>query len=290
MSNYSITPLSAQMLVKNNASEITFSVANTTDKLLQTRFDLGLDVQAPAKKEWLQLETKPCNIPPKGTVQVIVKMLAPTGTKGDYHFRIVAATAPRTDEDFTIGPTISFTLDKTAAPTPTPFHIKWWMILIACVVVLAIAGGVLAVVLNSHGGGIPDVVDKKSDEAKQLIEKAGFKAKVTEAYYPSKDSGIVQRQVPGKGDAVPEDKIIVLYVSSALASVPCIEGMQVFDAVNKLRAAGLDVGSETYTSDGTAANNSVVTQNPRNEVCTPHPNGLRVAPSSKVNIQIKRQQ
>src|SRR6266849_2909684 len=157
---YSITPLSGQMLVTGNQGEITFSVANTTDRILQTRFDLGLDVPTPAEKEWLQVDTKPCNIPPKGTVQVIAKLKAPPGTEGAYHFCIVAATAPRTDEDFTVGPTISFTLAKGA--------------------------------------------------------------------------GMVQSQTPTAGQPAPDDKVVTLEVSSALASVPCVEGLQVFDAMTKL--------------------------------------------------------
>src|SRR5258708_20743663 len=102
---YSITPLSGQMLVTGNQGEITFSVANTTDRILQTRFDLGLDVPTPAKKEWLQVDTKPCNIPPKRTVQVIANLKPPPGTAAAYHFCIVAAAAPRTDETFAITPT-----------------------------------------------------------------------------------------------------------------------------------------------------------------------------------------
>ena len=285
---YSITPLSGQMLVTGNQGEITFSVANTTDRILQTRFDLGLDVPTPAKKEWLQVDTKPCNIPPKGTVQVIAKLKAPPGTEGAYHFCIVAATAPRTDEDFTVGPTISFTLAKAAGPVAPPFKIKWWMILIGVVVVLAIGGGILALVLRNGGSNVPDVGNKKSDEAQTILEKAGLKAKIHEGFYPGKDAGMVQSQTPTAGQPAPDDKVVTLEVSSALASVPCVEGLQVFDAMTKLKNAGLQAGDQTYTTDGTAANNAVVTQNPRNEVCTPHPSGLKVAPGTKVNLQIKR--
>jgi PASTA domain-containing protein len=285
---YSITPLSGQMSVKDNAGEISFSVANNTDRVLQTRFDLSLDQQSPAKKEWLQVDTKPCNIPPKGTVQVIVKMKAPPGTQGAYNFGIVAAAAPRTDEDFTVGPAISFTLAKTSAPNPTPFQIKWWMVLIAAVLLLGIVGGVLALVLGHHSG-VPNVVQKKSDEATQILESAGFKVKINQGFYSGKEAGIVQDQTPKENEAPPADNTVVLDVSSALATVPCVEGLTVFDATMKLKNAGLQVGDETYTTDGTAPNNAIVTQNPRNEVCTPHPSGLKVTPGTKVNLQIKRQ-
>ena len=284
---YSITPLSGQMLVTDNHGEITFNVANTTDKVLQTRFDLTLDVQSPAKKEWLQVDTKPCNIPPKGTVQVIVKLKAPAGAEGAYHFGIVAATAPRTDEDFTVGPTVSFTISKSATPPPPP-RIKWWMILIGAVVLLGIVGGVLALVLGGHGGGVPDVMNKKSDEAVQLLQKAGLKAKISETYYPGKEAGIVQKQTPNGGEAAPADGTVALEVSSTLATVPCVEGLAVFDAMTKLKAAGLQVGDQSYTTEGTVPNNAVVMQNPRNEVCTAHASGLKVAPGTKVNLQIKR--
>ncbi len=283
---YSITPLSGQMQVTNSHGEMTFTVANNTDKILQTRFDLGLGVPSPAKKEWLQVDTKPCNIPPKGTVQVVVKLNAPAGTVGAYNFAIVAAAAPRTDEDYTVGPTVNFSLSKAAAPAPPPFKLAWWMILIAVVVVLAIAGGIVALVMRGHG--VPDVVSKKSDEAQQILQKAGFTPKVNEAYFPGKDAGIVQDQKPTKDDPAPADKVVVLNVSSAFAFVPCVEGLAVFDAVSKLKSAGLQLGDQTFTTDGSAPNNSVVSQNPRNEVCTAHSNGLRVAPGTKVNLVIKR--
>ncbi len=285
---YSITPLSAQLLVTDNHGEIAFNVANTTDRSLQTRFDLCLDGQSPAKKEWLHVETKPCNIPPKGTVQVIVKLNAPAGTTGTYNFGIVAAAAPRTDEDFTVGPSVSFSLSKTAAPAPPPFKIKWWMILIAVVVLLAIVGGILALVLNKKSG-VPDVTNKKSAEATQILQQAGLKAKINEAFYPGKDPGVVQKQTPEKDEPVPDDKTVALDVSSALATVPCVEGLPVFDAISKLKASGLQLGDQSFTTESSVANNSVVSQNPRNEVCTPHPAGLKVAPGSRVNLQIKRQ-
>lgn len=283
---YSITPLSGQMLVKDNAGEISFTVANNLDRALQTRFDLGLDGQSAAKKEWLLVDTKPCNIPPKGTVQVIVKMKAPAGTQGSYNFSIVAAAAPRTDEDFTVGPTISFSFGKSTVTPPPPPPIKWWIILIAAVVLLGIVGGILALVM--HHGGVPNVVGKKTADATEVLQQAGFKAKTNEGFYPGKDPGIVQKQNPAASDPVPQDKTITLDVSSLMATVPCVEGLQFFDASSKLKAAGLLVGNQSYTMDGTLPNNAVISQNPRNEVCTPHPSGLKVAPGTRVNLVIKR--
>jgi len=287
MSIYSITPLSGQMLVKDNAGEISFTIANNTDRALQTRFDIGLEVPSAAKKEWLQVDTKPCSIIPKGSVQVLVKMKAPAGTQGAYNFCIVAAAAPRTDEDFTVGPTISFSFGKSSSPKPEPFKLKWWMILIAAVVVLGIVGGVVALVMNHHAG-VPNVVDKKTTDATQILQQAGFKVKLNEAFYQGKDPGIVQKQTPTSSDPEPKDKIVTLDVSSSMATVPCVEGLQFFEASTKLKAAGLQVGDPSYTTDGTVSNNAIVSQNPRNEVCTPHPGGLKVTPGTKVYLVIKR--
>ena len=287
-SYYSVTPLSGQMPVASNQGETSFTVTNTQDRILETRFSVGLGVDSPAKAEWLQVDTKPCSIPPKGSQQVIVKVKVPPGTTGTYKFCLVASTLPRTEEDFTSGPMVSFTIGKPVGKvTPPPPKIKWWMILIAVVVVLAIVGGILALVMGG-GGGIPNVVGETSDNAKQALEKAGLTAKINEEYVAGKKEGIVQSQTPQKGEAVPSDKVVVLDVSSALAVVPCVEGLPVFEATNKLKAAGLQAGDQTYTTDGTAASNTVAVQNPRNEVCTPHPSGLKVAPGSKVNLQIKR--
>jgi hypothetical protein len=294
---------SNQMKVDGNRGEVAFNVTNTTGSPLQTRFDLGraendkpdpgqqapwhptLPQDSPLKK-WLTVQTPPCRIDPKGTVQVIVKLQAPPETEGTYRFCIIAAAAPRTDEDFTTGPPVSFTLAKSAGPKPPPFKLKWWMILIAVVVVLAIAGGILALVLRK--GGVPDVVGKTSDEATQVLQKAGLQAKTNEVFSPGKPDGTVLDQKPASGEAVPEDKTVVLDVVSTLASVPCVEGKSLSDAAVQLKAAGLQFDAQAFTPEGNVSSGFVVVQNPRNEVCTPHPAGLKVAPGSKIFLTIKR--
>src|SRR6266705_4412681 len=114
---------SNQMQVNGGRGEVAFNVTNTTASPLQTRFDLGrsdadkpdgapqgsfhptLPQDSPLRR-WLTVQTAPCRIDPKGTVQVVVKLQAPPGTEGTYRFCIIAAAAPRTDEDFTTGPQV----------------------------------------------------------------------------------------------------------------------------------------------------------------------------------------
>jgi hypothetical protein len=294
---------SNQMQVNGNRGEVAFNVTNTTGSPLQTRFDLGrgdgdkpdpsqqtpwhptLPADSPLRK-WLTVQTPPCRIDPKGTVQVIVKLQAPPETEGSYRFCIIAAAAPRTDEDFTTGPPVSFALAKTGEPPPPPFRVKWWMILIAVVIVLAIAGGILALVLSK--GGVPNVVGKSADEAKQVLEKAGLQVKTNDVFSPGKTDGTVLDQKPASGAAEPADKIVVLDVVSTLATVPCVEGMSLSAAAAQLKAAGLQFDATASTTEGTVGLGFVASQNPRNEVCTPHAAGLRVAPGSKVFLTIKR--
>jgi hypothetical protein len=294
---------SNQMQVNSGRGEVAFNVTNTTASPLQTRFDLGrsdadkadaapqgsfhptLPQDSPLRK-WLTVQTAPCRIDPKGTVQVVVKLQAPPGTEGTYRFCIIAAAAPRTDEDFTTGPQVSFMLAKGAKSVPPPFVWKWWMTLIAVGVVLAIAGGILAIVLSK--GGVPNVVDKTSDEAKQTLEKAGLQVKTNDVFSPGKTDGIVLDQKPASGSSVPEDKTVVLDVASTLSSVPCVEGTSLTAAAAQLKAAGLQFDATNFTTEGSVGSGFVVSQNPRNEVCTPNPAGLKVAPNSKVFLTIKR--
>lgn len=294
---------SNQMQVAGNRGEVAFNVTNTTSSPLQTRFDLGraasdkpdadpqaswhptLPPDSPLKK-WLTVQTAPCRIDPKGTVQVIVKLQAPPETEGTYQFCIIAAAAPRTDEDFTTGPQVSFTLSKTGKPVPPPFKLTWWMILIGVVLVLAIIGGVVALVI--HKGGVPNVVGQTSDQATQTLQKAGLQAKTNSVYSPGKADGIVLDETPASGAALPDTKIVVLDVASSLPVVPCVEGKSLSDAAALLKAAGLLFDASAFTTDGNVPSGFVVSQNPRNEVCTPHATGLRVGPQSKVYLTIKK--
>ena len=213
-----------------------------------------------------------------------MKLQAPPATEGTYRFCIIAAAAPRTDEDFTTGPQVSFTLAK--GTQPPPFEWKWWMTLIVVGVVLAIAGVILAIVLSK--GGVPNVVGKTSDEAKQTLEKAGLQVKTNHILSPDKTDGIVLDQKPASGSSVPADKTVVLDVASTLSSVPCVEGMSLSAAAAQLKASGLQFDATAVTTEGTVSLGSVALQNPRNEVCTQNPAGLKVAPGSKVFLTIKR--
>jgi hypothetical protein len=293
---------SNQMQVAGNHGEVAFNVTNTTNSPLQTRFDLGragsdkadADPQAPwhptlpqdsPLKKWLTVQTAPCRIDPKGTVQVIVKLQAPPETEGTYQFCIIAAAAPRTDEDFTTGPQVSFTLRKTGNPAP-PHPIKWWMILIGAVLVLAIVGGIVALIM--HKGGVPNVVGETSNQATQALQKAGLQVKTNSVFSPGKTDGIVLDETPASGAALPDNKIVVLDVASSLPVVPCVEGKSLSDAAAQLRAAGLLFDGSAFTTDGNLPSGFVVSQNPRNQVCTPQATGLKVAPGSKVYLTIKK--
>lgn len=294
---------SNQMQISGNKGEVAFNVTNTSASPLQTRFDLGrvmdgdnsgpgaqafphptLAPDSPLRK-WLKIQTAPLRIDSKGTVQVVVKLEAPPDTEGSYRFCIIAAAAPRTDEDFTVGPPVTFNLAKTGSVKP-PFKLKWWMILIAAVVLIAIVGGVLYFILRSKG--VPDVVGKSSRDASQALEKAGLQVKINDVLAPGKPDGIVLNEKPSAGSDLPKDKIVVLDVVSSLATVPCVEKLTLSAAVEKLEAAGLQFDASTLVTDGAAPSGSVVSQNPRFDVCTPNAAGLKVAPGSKVFLTIEK--
>ncbi|MCW5981493.1 MAG: PASTA domain-containing protein [Bryobacteraceae bacterium] len=262
-------PPGGAMQVEDNRGETTFTVTNNTDAPIDCRIDL--DVDPPAKTEWLTVKNTRFTLAKAGGFdQVTVKLQAPVDAEGQYSFRIIAVSTKLPDEDFTRGPTISFTLARKPAPPPPP-PIKWWMILIAAVILLGIVGGILSLVLRDKG--MPDLTGKPIDEVEAFLKERGLSIRARTFRRTGDPVGMVIAQEPRKGEPVPADKQVDLVISgSPFIEVPSVQNMSVADAVKALRALGLEPVTD-------AQSGRVVLQNPRA--------GLPVAAGSKILLTVR---
>jgi hypothetical protein len=288
-----------EITISGNQGEMSFTVTNKTGTPLRTHFNLGraasdgddsqrdpgLAENSPLKK-WLGIKTnEPVPTIPggNGTVQVVVTVTAPPDTEGPYSFRLLAGAEPKPEEDFSASANITFQLSKGEVRRPKT---KWWVYLLIGLGVLAIVGGILAVVLWPRG--VPDVVGKPLAEAKRELEKAGLQVKVNETYSPGKPEGTVLGEEPPAGPKMPGDKVEVLNVATTLPSVPCVEGLELAAAQMRLRLAGVRGNPQPYAGASNLPPGTVISQNPRVNVCTPNPQGLRVAPGTTVILLVKQ--
>ncbi|MCW5981492.1 MAG: PASTA domain-containing protein [Bryobacteraceae bacterium] len=202
-------PPGGAMQMEDNRGETTFTVTNNTDAPIDCRIDL--DVDPPAKTDWLTVKNTRFTLAKAGGFdQVSVKLHAPVDAEGQYSFRIIAVSTKLPDEDFTRGPTISFTLARKPAPPPPP-PIKWWMILIAAVILLGIVGGILALVLRDKG--MPDFNGKPIDEVEAILKKRELSIRTRTFRRSGEPVGMVIAQEPRKGEPVPADKQVDLVIS-----------------------------------------------------------------------------
>lgn len=229
------------MKVEDNRGETTFTVTNKTDKTLHCRIDLQAD--PPAKPEWLKASNTQFTLTRQAFDQVSVMLQAPVDAEGQYAFRIIAASEALPDEDFTIGPTISFRLAKKQAPPPPPPGIKWWMILIAAIILLGIVVGIVALVTRDKG--MPDLTGKPIEEVELYLEKSGFTIRGRSFRASNEPAGTVVDQKPRAGEPVPAGKAVDLVISGAgLVEVPLVRNLSVEAATAALSSKGLVAAAE----------------------------------------------
>lgn len=105
---------------------------------------------------------------------------------------------------------------------------------------------------------IPSVVEKSYEEAKSILEKAGFTVRKATGYSDDVEEGYVISQSPAENTKAPKDSAITVTVSLGKSEnkvrVPNVLGLTEIEAANTLEAAGLKLGSigEMHSDDFSA--------------------------------------
>ena len=130
---------------------------------------------------------------------------------------------------------------------------------------------------------IPDVVGKPQDNAQATLTGAGFVVGiVTQAWSASAPQGSVISQDPAAGTVMIPGTPVNLVVSKGPepVAVPYLAGKTQADAQSTLVAAGLAVGTVTQEYSATAAEGTVIGQNPAE--------GTLLAPGGSVSLVIAK--
>jgi hypothetical protein len=125
--------------------EFTFTVSNTLGRRVHAR--AVLEPEGQLQRGWLSIAGEPeRELAPDGTQSYGVKILAPPGVpEGSYSFRLIVVNVENPDEEFAIGPLVSFELRRPVAPPRKKPPI--WIAFLAAGVLLITLGAITAGVL-----------------------------------------------------------------------------------------------------------------------------------------------
>lgn len=163
-----------------------------------------------------------------------------------------------------------------------------WLNILAGIVIMVLVLWVLYLLLGPitrHGKNrtVPAVVGKSFDEAREILNKAGFSIEVQDSIYiDTSKRGVVLRQVP-EGDAVVKiSRTVYLTVNRVvppLVEMPNLIGYSFRNAQMQLENMGLHIGDTSFKPD--FAKNSVLEQKFNGEIIVP---GTRIPQGSLISL------
>jgi beta-lactam-binding protein with PASTA domain len=223
----------------SGAAELTCTVTNT--RALPTRAKLRIAPTNGTARGWLlpaqddERDFRP-NEAQQFKVGVKVPADAPPGT---YGLRVDMANVANPQEDFTEGDVVAFTVAPCKLVPGGSGMLKWRMPVIVAATLL-IAGGIITVVLFNRGVTVPKVVDLDVEQAgKKLTDAKLTQGRMTLGFKLGKEKGKVIDQKPGEGERLKRGGAVELVVQGE-AIMPKVTGELLIDAVQKLRAAGIE--------------------------------------------------
>ena len=125
--------------------EFTFTVSNALGRPVRIR--AVIEPEGPLQRGWLALMGEPeRELAPDGTQTFSVKVSTPPGSaEGSYAFHLVVVDVSNPDEEFAIGPSVAFQVQRPVVAAPKKFPM--WIALVAAGVLLITVGAVTAGVL-----------------------------------------------------------------------------------------------------------------------------------------------
>ncbi|MGE0028349.1 MAG: Stk1 family PASTA domain-containing Ser/Thr kinase [Thermoleophilia bacterium] len=126
---------------------------------------------------------------------------------------------------------------------------------------------------------VPDVVDQSQSDATAALRQEEFTVNVEQEASDSTEEGRVIRQDPAGGTQAQKGSEVTIVVSTgpAQVSVPSLRGLDQASAEQRIRSAGLEVGSVTF-QPSQATEGTVISQDPGATA--------KVDPGTRVNIVI----
>ena len=251
-------------LDSKNHGEAVFAVKNIKGEKVRGRALITLPKdpklpkgQEPKETKWIRVEgNAEREFDVTTTEQFTVSVDVPKdAAPGKYSFRFDAQNVNNTDEEYTQGPSINFSILAPVGPTPGP-KVPLWLILLLVFVLLVIIGVVVWLIVGHSGSGgggpqptatasekvaVPNVGGgTKLDDAEQQIKDQGLTPSVEEQASKDFQKGQVIRTEPPAGSEVEPGSTVKLLVAGQTVVVPAnLVGMACPNAANSVGQLGL---------------------------------------------------
>jgi serine/threonine-protein kinase len=157
---------------------------------------------------------------------------------------------------------------------------RWWLWVLIALALIAIAVG-LYLTLRPEQLTVPDVIDRESATASQILQNRGFEVDIVTVVNPDVERDHVAAQDPRPNTEAPEGSTVTITVSAGPgdAAVPSVEGMPQDEAEQTLKDAGFETRVErTYSDD--VRNGRVIGTSP--------PAGTTLERGSQVTLNVSR--
>jgi hypothetical protein len=247
---FSVTTVTDQLKAETGKVTTVFTATNTTSRPL--RGTARIKPLGNTQQEWLNIEGEAERDFPTGGTQQFTVNFAKDAPKTEqsaekFQFRLDVVSSSNPDEDFTEGPVVTIEIPEQKTP-PTPF--PWWILVVAGVLLLAVAGAVAWLLLRGDNLKVPELVGKTYAEAeaelKAKCQEAGleetcFKIEKNEVIDPEKELDKVFDQNPTAGTEVEKDSTVKLSIPAA-TTVPPLKQKCFLEAMIALTNRGLDLG------------------------------------------------
>jgi serine/threonine-protein kinase len=157
---------------------------------------------------------------------------------------------------------------------------RWWLWVLIALALLAIAVG-LYLTLRPEQLTVPNVIDRESATASQILQNRGFEVDIVTVVNPDVERDHVAAQDPRPNTEAPEGSIVTITVSAGPgdAAVPTVAGMPQDEAEQALEDAGFQSRVERVFDDE-VRNGRVVGTSP--------PAGTTLERGSEVTLQVSR--
>jgi beta-lactam-binding protein with PASTA domain len=157
---------------------------------------------------------------------------------------------------------------------------RWWLWLLIALALAAIAVG-LYLMLRPEQLTVPNVIDRESATASQILQNRGFEVDIVNVVNPDVERDHVAAQDPRPNTTAPEGSTVTITVSTGPgeATVPSLAGLQQDEAEQQLRDAGFEPRVERVFSDDVRRGRVVGTSPPA---------GATLERGSQVTLQVSR--
>lgn len=209
------TSTNTVILGVDRRGQASFTVTNISGAFNRGRARLA--PQNPVSAPWLSIQGETERDFPTATTQQFTVAVAVPGKAppGKYVFRLDMVGVNNPDEDFSQGPGVTF--EVTVVPVP---KFPWWIVVVAVVVLLAIAGAVTAIILTRKVA-IPDVSGMTQAAAERLLQADGFTlGEVQHSFSGAVPKDIVIGTDPPVGEKVSPGSAVVIVVSAGPQATP----------------------------------------------------------------------